>query len=253
MNKKTYVLIPARFNSSRLPGKPLKDICGLPMIIHVAMRARLSKNADCVYVCTDCDRIASEVAMRGLNVCLTKSKHSNGTERIAEACKTLGIEGNTLIIDLQGDEPLVDPGLIDRVIIESKKYLDAGADIFLPHSHPCDANNKNIVKVVSSRERVIYLSREDVPLNFTGNVELQKHLSIIGFTTTSLYKFITLAPGDLENSESIELLRALENGMHIATTAVDSDSFSVDTEFDLERARRAMEKSVVFDQYKHLI
>lgn len=238
-------LIPARFNSSRLPGKALADLCGLPMIIHVAKRAALSRELDSVVVCTDDERITRACLMEDIKVCITPSDCQNGTERIAKASKLLGLEDQCIVIDIQGDEPLVDPKIIDQVVCKTRKYASEG-DIFLPHVVGCPGHMESIVKVVESEGLVLYLSRGDVPIGFHTEVALKKHLSIIGFTMQSLARFCEQPMGKLERIEGIELLRAIESGMKIRTFALDSDSFSVDTPRDLIRAREYMDSDALF-------
>lgn len=237
---KIYGLIPARLNSSRLPGKALIKIHGLPMIIHVALRSKLATGLDKVIVCTDSPQIAEVCDSYDVNVCLTSSYHVNGTERIAQASKFLGLSKEDVVIDIQGDEPLVEPSTIDKVIHETIKCRDRGGDIFLPHLNKCSPENKNIVKVVESNGRVIYLSRLDIPFSFSDTTSLKKHLSIVGFTYEALIKFSNLRVGKLEKIEGVELLRALENDMKIYTDTFDGDSISVDVKNDLEVVSRKM-------------
>jgi len=238
-------LIPARYNSSRLPGKALKDLHGLPMVIHVAKRCKLSKSLDRVIVCTDHEGIAKACIEHNVEVCLTPSSCLNGTERIFYACKRLNIKDEDYIIDIQGDEPLVDPKSIDLVVEQIIKN-SSDYDIVLPHLTPCSEKNKHVVKVISSGKRVMFLTRSDSPYPFNKESTLKKHLSVIGFTYKSLKKFSTLPKGELESIESIELLRALEGGMSIMTFPINADSFSVDTMEDFERAERALLRCELF-------
>lgn len=244
-----YILIPSRLESSRLPQKPLLDICGVPMILHVAFRANLCPGIASAIVCTDNARIAEICIKNGVKVCLTKSAHRNGTERIAEAAEIMGIPENSIVVDLQGDEPLVEPYVVSKVIELAKACFASGGEIFLPHSALRSSNNPNVVKVVASGPRVIYLSRADAPHSFSQDIGLKKHLSVICFTKKSLVKFGALPLGELEGVEGVELLRALECGMVVLTSEIESESFSVDTVPDLERARRVMADSTVYKDY----
>ena len=245
MSKKVWGLIPARLESSRLPRKALSVLHGLPMIIHVAKRSALSKLLDEVVVCTDSAKIAQACFKYSVKVCITPAYCKNGTERILSAKRRLKIPSDDLIIDIQGDEPLVDPKSIDKVtayLIENIKKTD----IILPHINLCPAQNKNVVKVISSGNKVLCLTRADVPYPFNRDSPLKKHLSVIGFTGKSLETFGTLPVGELESTEGIELLRALEGGMRILTFGVDADSFSIDIPEDLARADRALRNCPVF-------
>ena len=229
------VLIPARMESTRLEGKPLIKLGRYPMIVHVALRSKLSLLVDDVYVCTDSEEIVRACESYNINCCVTSSRCLNGTERIHDAFIRLGLASEDLIIDVQGDEPLVAPEAIDRVI--SEIHNQGRRDyIYLPHVAGTDRNNKNIVKVIAAKNRALFLTRADAPCQFVKPNTLLKHLSIIGFTGRSLTNFAGLEPGELENVEGIELLRAIEGGMEIFTFPVSTDSFSVDVASDVEKA-----------------
>ncbi len=247
MSGKVWGLIPARLESSRLPNKALKELHGLPMIVHVAKRSMLSMQLDEVVVCTDNAKIAQACCKHRIKVCITPSWCKNGTERILEAKKRLEIASTDLVIDIQGDEPLVDPESIDQVVGRLKENIDA-ADIILPHIELCPSNNKNVVKVIASGHRAVYLSRSDAPHSFNKDVRLKKHLSIIGFTGGSLEQFGELPIGELEAIEGVELLRAIEGGMTIHTFRIDADSFSVDVQEDFEKAERALRVCPIFQK-----
>ena len=241
-------LIPARFSSSRLPGKALKDLHGLPMVVHVAKRAKLAKSLQQVIVCTDHEGIVKACTDHAIDVCITSSMCLNGTERIFEASNNLGLNDEDIIIDIQGDEPLVSPESIDSVVEETVKNLPK-FDIVLPHLTPCPKDNKNIVKVISSGKKVVYLTRSDSPYPFIGETLLKKHLSVIGFSKKSLANFAMLPIGELENIEGVELLRAIEGGMKLMTFSINSDSFSVDTSEDFEKAERVLLRCPLFREH----
>ncbi len=247
INKKVWGLIPARLESSRLPRKALSILHGIPMVVHVAKRSALSTTLDEVVVCTDSPKIAQVCVKYNVKVCITPVDCKNGTERILSAKRRLNIEPNDLIVDIQGDEPLVDPVSIDKVV---KHLIEHAEDfgIVLPYIDLCRTMNKNVVKVVSSKNRVIYLTRSDAPYPFNNDYQLKKHLSIIGFSGKSLELFGELPVGDLETIEGIELLRALEGGMGIYTFKIDADSFSVDVLEDLEKANRALRVCPIFQR-----
>lgn len=245
MGKKVWGLIPARLESSRLPQKALKMLHGLPMIIHVAKRSELAGNVDEVIVCTDSAKIMQACFKYGVKVCVTSGSCQNGTERILAAKKILGISDNDFIIDIQGDEPLIDPKSVDQVADYVTKVTDEDI-IALPHMTLCPADNKNVVKIVASGNRVVYLTRADAPYPFNKDVQLKKHLSVIGFSGKSLEMFGRLPVGELEMIEGVELLRAIEGGINIQTFPIDADSFSVDVVEDFERAERALRACPIF-------
>jgi 3-deoxy-manno-octulosonate cytidylyltransferase (CMP-KDO synthetase) len=244
MTRDVVVLIPARMESSRLPGKPLKSICGLPMIVHVAKRAMFSKRASRVVVCTDSVEIVMACDRHDIPVCLTRVDHSNGTERIAEAAETLALAEDDIVIDVQGDEPFVLPAYIDEVAAFVER---TGYGCVVPHQFMDDYGNLNRVKLVSYGDRVLFFSRSDVPCHF-GAVQqpLKKHLSIIGFRMPALRRFAAHPPTPLEDIERIELMRLLELGEPIGTFLQEGSSLSVDTPEDYERASRMMERDAFF-------
>ena len=235
MKKKILGLIPIRINSKRLPAKALLPINNYPLIMHVYKRAKLSKMLDDVIVCCDDKKIFNTVVDCGGKALLTSKKHHNGTERIGEAYKKKRKKYD-LIIDVQGDEPLVNPTHIDEVVNYHLKNNDA--DIVVPSLKIKNTYNENIVKIVKDiNERVLYFSRSKVPFTFKSkNKFLYKHLSIISFKPKSLNLFYTSKQTTLEKIEGIELLRALEIGMTIKSPDLSGDSFSVDVKEDYLKA-----------------
>jgi len=242
---KVWGLIPARLESSRLNGKALRLLHGLPMVVHVAKRAMLAHHLDRVLICTDNEKILQASVKYGIEACITSSDCKNGTERIIHAKRLLQIPDNDIVIDIQGDEPLVSPDTINDVIKASKQML-GDYDIILPHQLDALENKKNVVKVVSSGNRVLFLTRSDAPYPFVEDRLLKKHLSVIGFTGASLEKFANLEQGELEKIEGVELLRALEGGMSIYTFPQQVHSFSVDIQDDFERAERVLRTCPLF-------
>ena len=242
---KVWGLIPARLDSSRLYGKALLDLHGLPMIIHVAKRALLSDSLDEVIVCTDSDRIAQTCIDHRINVCFTSSHCRNGTERIYEGALAIGCGDNDVLIDIQGDEPLISPDSISSVVRVARERLSE-FDIVLPHLNNCHTANPNVVKVVCSGARVLYLTRSDAPFEFSADRPMKKHLSVVGFSLRALELFVNSPEGELERLEGVELLRALEIGMRIYTFPLIGDSFSVDVLEDFERAEKALERCPLF-------
>ncbi len=239
-------LIPSRLNSSRLKEKPLLEIDGLPIIIHTLKRALLSNKLDEVIVCTDHKKIYDIVKYHGGNAMITSSKHVNGTERIAEVSKKFKAK---LVVDIQGDEPLVDPRDIDRVIDFHLK--NNHFDIVVPSMITANPERNSLVKVLFNKKgRVIYFSRASVPYNFKNKkIEYFKDLSIVSFKQKALLDFSKFKMGRLEKIEGIELLRSLENNQSIGTFVSKSTSFSVDVNDDLLKAINEMPKNPIRKKY----
>ena len=241
-------LIPSRLNSTRLKEKPLIKIDGLPIVVHTLKRSKMSKLLDNIIVCTDSAKIGEVIKKNGGNFRLTSKKHKNGTERIAEVAKSL--KKCQLIIDIQGDEPLLNPKDIDKLIkFHLKKIKDF--DIVVPCIKETNIGSKNIVKVLfNNKGRVLYLSRSTVPHGFRDKgVNLYKHLSIISFTKEALLKFSKFKESKYEKIEGIELLRAVENDMKVGTFISKSSSFAVDIKSDLDRANTLMPKDPLRKKY----
>lgn len=245
--KKIIGLIPVRLNSSRLKRKALLEIEGIPIIIHTMKRAMMSKKLNKVIVCTDSLKISSIVKKFGGISLLTNSNHKNGTERIAEIANNVHSD---FYIDIQGDEPLVDPKHIDYLIdwhLQNEQF-----DIVVPFLNMNNGKDKNIVKIVSdNNNKVIYFSRSESPYPFKdNNFKFKKHLSIISFKKKSLLKFSKLKQGNLEKIESIELMRAIENNIPIGTFKLNGDSFSIDIKKNYNYAKKIMKNDKYFQKYK---
>jgi 3-deoxy-manno-octulosonate cytidylyltransferase (CMP-KDO synthetase) len=241
-------LIPSRLNSKRLKEKPLLKIDGLPIIIHSLKRAKLSKKLDDVIVCTDHKKIVDVVVSHGGKAVLTSKKHKNGTERIYEVAKKKKAE---LIIDIQGDQPLIDPRAIDKVIDFHKK--NKHFDIVLPSMQAkANISSKNLVKVIfSDNGKIIYFSRAKVPYDYKNkDVKYYRDLSIISFLPMALKKYNQMKMGKIEKIEGIELIRALENNLNLGTFIIHGSSFAVDVNEDLMRAIGIMPKDKIRKLYK---
>ena len=250
MSKKNVLgLIPTRLNSSRLPQKALLEINNIPLIIHTYKRAKMSKKLDDVIICCDHKKIYQVAKKFKAKCILTSEHHLNGTERIYEAYKKNGKKYD-LLIDIQGDEPLISPTHIDKVVNEHIKNIDA--DIILPTLLTKIKNNTNIVRVVNDINNfVLYFSRSNIPFEFKKNINFfNKHLSIISFTPLALKKFALHKQTPLEIIEDIELLRALEIGLKIKTVKLEGDSFSIDVVKDYFKAKKKMSKDKYFKFYK---
>lgn len=240
-------LIPARLASTRLPGKSLADIEGMPMVVHTAKRAMQAKSLSAVFVCTDSHEIINVCLKYGIKYIYNNGIFRNGTERICAS--TEGIDAD-YVIDIQGDEPLINPRHVDEVA-DTLISQDFKNDILLPVVRVPYSSGETIVKVqVSLSGRVMTLSRASLPYRYSSAQQfVYKHLSIIGFTRKSLQQYGSFDPSPSEEVESIELLRALENDMSIATIVLQADSFSVDIQDDLDRARLAMRNDKYFGTY----
>ena len=234
-----FGLIPSRLASRRLEKKALIDIDGLPLVVHTFKRAKMAKLLDKVIVCTDSKKIGNVINKHGGEFRLTSKKHKNGTERIAEVARKL--KKAKLIIDIQGDEPLLNPNDIDNLIKFHKKNFKK-FDIVVPCIKGSNLDSKNIVKVLFNKMgKVLYLSRASVPFGFKNNdFNLFKHLSVISFKKESLIKFSKLKESKYEKIEGVELLRALENEISVGTFVSKSNSFAVDVKSDLAKAKIIM-------------
>ncbi len=241
-------LIPSRLNSKRLKHKPLLEIDGLPIIVHTFKRAMLSKKLDKVLVCADDNKIVKTVEKHGGEAILTSKKHKNGTERIAEVSKKF--KNAKLIIDIQGDEPLVDPKDIDKVINFhlKNKHFDIVVPCMLAKENVA---SRNLVKVIFSKNgKVMYFSRAVAPFNFKDQkVKYYRDLSIVSFLPNILKKYSKLKMGFNENVEGIELMRALENDLKVGTFIASNSGFAVDVNQDLMRAISVMPKNKIRKKY----
>tara|TARA_E500000178_G_scaffold183468_1_gene181900 strand:- start:11317 stop:12072 length:756 start_codon:yes stop_codon:yes gene_type:complete len=246
---KVLALIPTRLGSTRLLSKPLLEIRKIPLIVHTYKRTELSKLVNDIHICCDHKSIKKVAKNFGANVLLTSKKHKNGTERIGQAYGMIKKKYD-FIIDVQGDEPLIDPNHIDQVVKFHKKNPDI--DIVLPTLKLKNINTKNVVKVVTDNfDNVIYLSRAEIPFQFKKKNEyFLKHLSIISFKPSALKKFCLTKPTKLEMVEGIELLRAIEINLKIKTIVLKGDSFSVDIKDDYVKAKQKMKKDKFFKLYK---
>ena len=235
--------------STRLPAKPLLEISNIPLIIHTYKRAILSKKLDDVVICCDDIKILEVAKKFNAKAVLTSKKHKNGTERILEGYNKQKKKYD-LVVDIQGDEPLLNPKHIDEVINFHKKNFKT--DIILPSFKIKNAENTNIVKVITDiKDNVIFLSRSKLPTEFKKkNNSYKKHLSIISFKPEALKKFYKSQKTPLESSEDIELLRAIEIGLKIKTVTLKGDSFSIDVLSDFKKAINQFKKDQTIKYYK---
>lgn len=235
----TLVLIPARMASTRLPGKPLADIAGMPMIVHVARRAA-ETGLGRVVVATDTDEIARAVEAHGFEAVMTRADHETGSDRIFEALKTLDPQGKVeIVVNIQGDLPTLDPGIAAAALrpFEDRQVDIATLGVEIVREE--EKTNPAVVKIVGSplspsRLRALYFTRSTAPW---GEGPLYHHVGLYAYRRAALERFVALAPSALERREKLEQLRALEAGMRIDVEIVDSVPLGVDTPEDLDRAR----------------
>ena len=229
---KVAVVIPARYGSTRFPGKPLFKIAGKPLLQHVWERCGKARGITAIIVATDDMRIAEAAFDFGAEVSMTSPKHRSGTDRCAEVAKRL--RGFSHIINVQGDEPLIDPALISRLAkaLTADKSIDmiTAANAFGSDE---DAGNPNAVKVVLDREsNALYFSRSVIPFARAGSPRYLRHQGIYGYSAKFLLQFVKWKPGALEQCEQLEQLRALENGARIRVLLTKSASLGVDAPED---------------------
>jgi len=238
----TLVLIPARMASTRLPGKPLADIAGKPMIVHVALRARES-GLGRVVVATDTKEVAEAVSAHGIDAVMTGIEHQSGSDRIFEALGKVDPSGNIkTIINVQGDLPTIDPRAIRAAV---GPLADPAVDIAtlgVTIVREEEKANPNVVKIVGSpvargRLRALYFTRATAPW---GEGPLYHHVGLYAYRRSALERFVALPPSALETRERLEQLRALEAGMRIDAAIVDAVALGVDTPEDLKRAREIL-------------
>ena len=236
--KKAVALIPTRLESKRLPGKALLEVDGLPIVVHTAKRSQLAKNISETFVCTDSEEIIQACNNFDIQTIRTENYFNNGTERIASISERFG---DSLIVDVQGDEPLIKPVYIDKLIKFHRKIVNK-AEIIIPTiemRHDSDSTNVRVLK--SKSNRVLFLSRAEIPKQYISNIKtISKHVSVISFTYNGLMKYKKLKKGFYEQIEDIELLRAIENDMQVYTTKLEGDSFSIDINDDYLKAKVAI-------------
>ena len=234
-NTPVAVIIPARYASSRFPGKPLAMLAGKPMIQHVWEKA-IASAADAVAVATDDERIAAAVEKFGGRAIMTSPDHPSGTDRIAEAARAL--EGVETVINIQGDEPLIPTELVDELIrlMTSDRSVEM-ATVAVPADRKKMTEN-NVKVVFGATGQALYFSRSEIPFVRQGGEDpgCYRHWGIYAYRKDILERFVQLPPGKLENSEKLEQLRALENGIGIKVITTELTTIGVDTPEDLERA-----------------
>ena len=248
------VVIPARYASTRLPGKPLLEIAGLPMVVHVARRARESGASE-VIVATDHEAIAHAVRAHGFEAALTSADHPSGTDRIAEVARGRGWLTDQIVVNVQGDEPLIEPALVGRLAATLAETQHAAiATVCCPLSEAAEFTNPNVVKVVLDKDGyALYFSRASIPYprdafreasrQLPENLPAYRHIGMYAFRAGFLQAYSGLAQAPIERVEALEQLRALWHGFRITVTVIDTTPpAGVDTEADLARVRAHLAK-----------
>ena len=234
------IIIPARLNSSRFANKILVDILGLPMVIKTAKQV---SSLDKVVIATDSNEVVELAREHGFDAVLTSTEHQSGTDRINEAVNILNLDENEIIVNVQADEPFIETDVVQSVINRVKDVKENNEDVMITSCYKEIsselADDPNHVKVVlDEHSNAIYFSRAKVPYHrdHYENSSYSGHLGIYGFTKKSLNSFCQLSSSKLENVEKLEQLRAIDNGHKIAMVKVESKSFGIDTQEDLDNA-----------------
>ena len=245
----TVAIIPARFGASRFPGKPLVDLCGKPMVQRVWEQAMQAKNVDRVIIATDDKRIEVVARAFGAEVAMTPPSCPTGTDRIAVAARRAKVKSNSLVVNVQGDEPLIPPQMIDqsvRLIKKNKSAVMGTLSRDLKNAAEC--GNPNVVKVLSNCNlEALYFSRAEIPfLRSTGKPWLMKgvkaHIGLYVYRADFLQKFTRLKKGEFEQVEQLEQLRVLENGFRILVENSKYTSMAVDTPEDAKKVRQLIRR-----------
>jgi len=241
-------IIPVRLESSRLPNKAILDICGLPMFVHTCKRAMLAKTIDEVFLATDSYKVAEIAKENNINVIMTRKEHKNSTERIAEACKKLDCD---IIVNIQGDEPLLYPEHIDQIIspmlTDSSVQVSIGITPFSKNNSPSD-----IKTVIDLNNDILFFSRNDIPLNYKNKINIDnfwKLVFIVPHRKKWVQKYLVWDQTPLELIEDNHFLRLIEHGVKIKGVEVNGAKISVDTQEDLDEVRALMKIDKLKNNY----
>jgi 3-deoxy-manno-octulosonate cytidylyltransferase (CMP-KDO synthetase) len=240
----SYGIIPARFASTRFPGKPLAEIHGMPMFWHVYQRAVLCPEMAAVALATDDGRIEAAAKKLGVPVIMTRNDHPSGTDRVLEAAIAMNIDDNAVVVNIQGDEPAMQPEMISELIApfaDPETQVSTLARIIDRHA----ADSPDQVKVVlDNADRAIYFSRSLIPYPRDAQpMKFLGHIGLYAFRMNALKRFVELPPGRLEGIEKLEQLRLLENGIPIHVVITELQSFGVDRPEDIKRVSRLIDPS----------
>ncbi len=237
-----YGIIPARYGSTRFPGKPLAEIHGKPMFWHVYHRVQQCPDLSAVYLATDDERIAEAAKRLNVEVIWTRPDHQSGTDRVFEAAKQLALPENDVVINIQGDEPILNPLLLSEVI---RPFTDPEVLVTTPvrAMHPESAKSPDRVKAVfSAKHKALYFSRAPVPFSRDSiPAQFYGHIGLYAFRMQALARFVGMPPGRLEKIEKLEQLRLLENNVPIHVVITEHESLSVDRPEDLAAVSRYLE------------
>ncbi len=242
------VVIPARYQSTRLPGKPLLDIAGKPMLHHVVARAR-SSAADAVYIATDDERIRQSCQALGDNVIMTSAAHNSGTDRIEEVARLLNLGDEDIVVNVQGDEPMIPPQVINQVASDLAGHPDAQICTLYEEMTDYDeiVNPHNVKVVANNAGYAMYFSRAPIPFPRNDRaqdkpeIKYKRHIGIYAYRVKVLHDFVNWPQSELETTEQLEQLRAMANGVRIhIQKACANIPAGVDTPEDLEKVRRLM-------------
>jgi 3-deoxy-manno-octulosonate cytidylyltransferase (CMP-KDO synthetase) len=239
-----YGIIPARYGSTRFPGKPLADILGKPMFWHVFKRASRCNEIHQVVLATDDKRIVSAAKTLDVPVVMTRSDHASGTDRVLEAAEKLNVPENAVVVNIQGDEPAHEPAMLTELVLP---FSDPNVKVstLAQKIDPDEAKNPDRVKVVLAKDnRALYFSRAPIP--YSSDLQKNKlygHIGLYAFRMNILRKFVELGPSLLEITEKLEQLRLLENGIPIHVVTTNYKSMGVDRPEDIETVTRILEQS----------
>ncbi len=239
-------VIPSRYGAERFPGKPLHPISGIPMVVRVLRRAQQAVGVDLVLVATDDKRVADTIEAAGGRAVMTDPALPSGTDRVWAAVRDLSVE---IVLNVQGDEPLMDPRNISRVAAFLKEHPEFPlATVALPLPAGADASDPNVVKVVRADDgRALYFSRSPIPFRrrYEPDLPTLKHLGLYGYRKEALKRWTSLPPHPLERAESLEQLRALAAGMPMAVLDAASDSIGVDTPEDARTVEEILRREAL--------
>ena len=236
ISETAIAIIPARLHSTRLPGKVLLEVQGKSLIQHVYERVKQARTLDRIVVATDHPMVAETVEKFGASVIMTRADHQSGTDRLAEAAEAL--DPDCIVVNVQGDEPLIEPGVIDRAVVAARRNDAEIVTVMTRMESPSDVRDLNRVKVVTSASGMaLYFSRSPIPSSGTCFLHLGLYVYRAGF----LKRFSKLERTPLEIAERLEQLRALEHGFRIRVVEVESASWGIDTAADLEKFRQRIE------------
>jgi len=240
---KCYGIIPARYKSTRFPGKPLADILGKPMFWHVFNRARLCPELTSVVLATDDDRIFSAAEKLDVPVVMTRDDHKSGTDRVLEAAESIEVPQDAVVVNIQGDEPALKPAMISELIVPFKKP-DVLVTTPIRKITSQEAENPDTVKVVfTSDGKALYFSRSPIPCSRENQEdEFYGHIGLYAFRMNALRQFVALQPGRLESTEKLEQLRLLENEIPVHVLVTKHRSIGVDRPGDIEKVVKILKK-----------